>query len=493
MDHWIVGVMDKLKSTGFLIALLVFLTAFLTYWSTIAETTPFWDASEFISCGYILGVPHPPGAPLYILLARIFSMLPLAEDIALRINVLSAIFSALASMLAFLIIVRLLELWQGKGKSFEQRFIQYAGGVIGALAFTFSDTQWFNSVEAELYSGSLLLTALIFLLILKWTEQSGQPDADRTMLLIAYLAGLALGIHLLSILVLPAVFLIVYFQRNQLSWRSFARFTIGAAVAFGITYPVVVKQIPQMLASFSFMVIIAFFGAIILAVHAAIKKQKRHFVLALTSLLLVITGYSTYTTLFIRSQHDPVIDMNNPDNAERFVHYINREQYGDWPLWPRRASLWDYQIKEMYIRSFGWQYIGKGDSYDANRRIAETISLRGLWGLPFLMGLIGMAHHFRKDWRRAASILVLFLMTGLAIVFYLNQENPQPRERDYVYTGSFLAFAFMTAREISSRLTIHIISCKAVSATPFCLPMATTTPIRFGRCKRFMACGATSE
>jgi len=151
------------------------------------------------------------------------------------------------------------------------------------------------------------------------------------------------------------------------------------------------------------------------------------------------------------------------------VKYLNREQYGDWGTFPRRFPglpqewqfdqehpnenyktwqwskqmdfLWDYQIKKMYLRYFGWQFIGKGDTRGADGFIAENFTWRGLGMLPFLIGLIGMVYHFRKDWRHSSSILLLFLATGVAIVLYLNQENPQPRERDYVFVGSFFAFA----------------------------------------------------
>jgi hypothetical protein len=427
-------IMPKLKAC---VAFLVFLTALITYCATVAPTTPLWDAGEFISCAYILGVPHPPGAPLYLLWARIFSLLPMAEDIALRVNLLSALMSAVSSALVFLIIVRLLEMWQGTAESLEQRLTQYAGGAIGALAFAFSDSQWFNSVEAELYSGSLLLMALIFWVILKWLEKHNPSEASRYLLLAFYLVGLAIGMHLLTLLALPAIFLLMYFRRPQLSLKSFFHFVPAAAAAVAITYPVIPKKIPEWIESFSILTIVVLLVLLGMGIHLANKARKQAVAVALTALLFVLVGYSTYTTIFIRSLHDPVIDMNNPDTAARFNKYSSREQYGNWSLWPRRAPLWEYQLKQMYVRYFVWQFVGK----NAERQELETFSLRGLWGLPFLLGITGMLRHFRKDWRRAAVILLLFLTTSLALVLYLNQENPQPRDRDYVYTASFLAFA----------------------------------------------------
>ncbi len=434
--------MKNWKHPKVITAAVVFLVSFLTYLSTIAPTTSFWDCGEFIASSYILGIPHPPGAPLYILIGRIFSVLPIASDIGLRVNIISALFSAFTAMFAFLIIVRLLEMWQGKAKTAEQKLIQYGSGVIGALAFAFSDSQWFNSVEAEVYAASVFFTAIVVWLILRWADQHEDPASDRWLVLIFYLVGLALGVHLLNLLALPTVFLIMYFQkRREITLESFAVFAFGASLAFLAIYPGVVKGIPQLLHKFSFIAVGLLFVAVAWLARNAIVNRKREMALGFISLFLILVGYSTYGIIFVRSSLNPAIDENDPDTPARFVSYLNREQYGDWSIVERRAPLWEYQIKKMYIRYFGWQFIGKGDTIGPDGLIQETISFRGLLGLPFLLGLIGMIHHFFRDWRRSFSILVLFIMTGIAIVIYLNQEDPQPRERDYAYTGSFFAFA----------------------------------------------------
>jgi hypothetical protein len=138
---------------------------------------------------------------------------------------------------------------------------------------------------------------------------------------------------------------------------------------------------------------------------------------------------------------EPAINENAPNTPERFVSYLNREQYGDIPLTDRRAPVWAYQIKKMYVRYFGWQFIGQGTALGSDGYIADIISTQGLMGLPFIVGLVGMFYHFSKDRKKAFSILTLFVMTGVAIAIYLNQEDPQPRERDYAYVGSFYAFS----------------------------------------------------
>ena len=204
----------------------VFLISFYVYYLTIAPTTSFWDCGEFITCAYTLGVPHPPGAPFYLLVGRIFSMLPWAADIALRVNIISAIASALTITFTYLIIVRLILIFRGNPKNREDRLIIYSSSIIGALVLAFSDSIWFNAVEAEVYSISLFFTAIIIWLILVWYEKADDPLSDRYLLLISYCIGLAIGVHLLNILALPAIFLIYYFRKHQFQWLSFTIFSI---------------------------------------------------------------------------------------------------------------------------------------------------------------------------------------------------------------------------------------------------------------------------
>ncbi len=478
----------------------LFLVSFIIYFLTIAPTTSFWDCGEFITCAYTLGVPHPPGAPFYLLLGRIFTLIPWAADIGLRVNIISAIATALTVMLTYLIIAKLIILWRGKAKTIEDRFILYGGSIIGALAFAVSDSLWFNAVEAEVYAISMFFTAIVVWLILVWHEQADDPASDKYLFLIAYCIGLAIGIHLLNILALPAIFLIVYFRKYDLKLSTFLiylaillaitfislkiyidtksisyasilpfaavisvifirkkipayfnllLFSVISIFIFITIYPGIVKWLPNLVliikrafgASFTFALVIIFILALVGAIYSAIHFRKRVVFVVLTSLLLIIIGASTFPSVYFRSKLNPAIDENDPENLENLVSYINREQYGDWGFIERRAPLWEYQIKKMYVRYFLWQYFGKGASLGNDNFIAETISLRGIWAIPFLIGMMGMVHHFVKDYRRALAILGLLFMTGLVIVLYLNQPDPQPRERDYVYVASFFAFA----------------------------------------------------
>lgn len=438
------------SKTNNALAALVFAMSFLTYMSTLAPTTSFWDCGEFIACSYILGVPHPPGAPLYILVGRLFSMMPsfIAEDVGLRVNIMSPIISAFTAMLTYLIIVRLILVWREKPQTWMDKLIVYGSGVIGALAFAFSDSQWFNSVEAEVYAGSMFFTAIVVWLILKWMDHSESAQSDRYILIIFYILGLAIGVHLLNLLALPTIAMIIFAKRHQARkgaafnefWLMVVMAGLGV-VTLGAINLAVVRGIPALMDQVGLeavvVAVLALFGLAIWAV----RNKRRYLALAFMCSVLVVVGYSTYSVIFIRSTLNPEIDENNPDTPARLVSYLNREQYGDWSIAERTAPLWEYQIKKMYLRYFGWQFIGKGTTLDEQGRIIETITLRGLFGLPFILGLLGMYYHFRKDWRHALPILTLFVMTGFAIIIYLNQIDPQPRERDYAYTGSFFAFA----------------------------------------------------
>ena len=466
-----------------IIGFAVLVISLIVYGKTVAPTTSYWDCGEFISSSYILGVPHPPGAPLHVLVGRVFTMIPdwLISDIGLRVNIISVLVSALSVMFAYLIIVRLIREFKGIPETVDQKINIYTAGVIGALGFALTDSQWFNAVEAEVYAVSIFFTTIVVWLILVWLEKAENPVSDKILVLIAYLIGLATGVHLLNILAIPTLFLIVYFKKAELNIKTFSLWAAGAIAAFAAIYPGIVKGIPWLLNKFSFLAIGLVTLGVLFAIVYAVQNQKRLVSLALMSILLVTVGYSTYTALYIRSDMHPAINENHPNTPKKFVSYLNREQYGELTFFPRRyrglpskqafeatrsgsyakhdfgkqvKHLWNYQIKKMYIRYFGWQFIGKGTTLGPDNYIVEVLSGKGLMGWPFLIGLIGMFFHFRRDWKHASSILTLFIMTGIAITIYLNQEDPQPRERDYAYVGSFFAFSIWIGMGVSAILEL---------------------------------------
>jgi len=424
----------------------VLLVSLLTYLKTVAPTVSFWDCGEYIATAYTLGVPHPPGAPFFLILARLFSMLPIGEDIAYRVNLLSVIASALTVMFTYLIIVKLIGQWRGKIDTFEDKLVTYTGGVVGALSFAWSDSFWFNAVEAEVYALSVLFTALVIWLALHWLEHEEEGGASHYLLMIAYLMGLALGVHLLSLLTLPVVALIIYFKKFKVTLKSFLAVTTITGAVFLFIYLGIVKGIPGLANLFSFKGVFFAITLLFIFTYYSIKNGKKLLALSLMSAVLVTIGYSTYTLIFVRANAAPTINENNPSTTESLVSYLNREQYGDAPFFdrkrwkPRMASkysgetdyFWNYQIKRMYVRYFNWQFVGRGFS---------EVDITKFYALPFLLGLFGAFYHYRKDPKQSFNVLTLFFMTGLAIVLYLNQEDPQPRERDYSYVGSFMAYS----------------------------------------------------
>ena len=428
-------------------ALLVFLASLVLYFRTMAPTTSFWDCGEFIASSHTLSVPHPPGAPFFLLLGRVFSMIPLFADIGARINFISVISSALTVMLLYLTIVHLIRYWKPLDR---MGWSELAGAAIGALTFMATDTFWFNAVEAEVYAISMLFTALVVWLAFVWHDLQlrGGHEGDRIILLIFYIIGLAIGVHLLNVLALPMVFLVIYFHWQEGRPFKFERFLLFwglCTLSVLPIYPGVVLWLPKLinalhdaggegLAVAGLLLILAGLAALHLLGR---RRGNRPLALASAGLLLVMLGYLSYVLILLRSGLNPPLDENDPQTLAGLISYLSREQYGSesivTQLLDRKAPFWDYQIRHMYVRYFNWNFIGHDVAGGAwNFR---------LLGLPLLVGLWGLATQAGRDWKRAFTVGNLFILTGLAIVVYLNQEDPQPRERDYAYVGSYYAFA----------------------------------------------------
>ena len=469
-----------------MVAFFVLVLSFLVYYDTMAPSVSYWDCGEFIAVSYTLGVPHPPGSPLFLLLGRIASMLPISQDIAFRVNILSPLSSAFAVFFLYLIIVQVVNHWRGKIESKRDSLIAFGAGLVGSLTFAFTDSHWFNAVEAEVYSFSTFFTAIVVWLILLWSEKADNKGHERYILIIAYMIGLATGLHLLNLLTLPFVALVIYFRKYRFEWSTFGITMAITAVVFFIIHNIIIKGMPKIADSIGIFptgfLILGIFGAMMWA----IANQRKIISVALTSMVLVLIGYSTYALIFVRSNQDPSIDENDPETVEAFIAYLEREQYGDVSILPRRFKgispihevvgypegqgrafsssqkraygrhqtdkqwgyFWDYQIRKMYNRYFLWQFAGRGPASDPGvikmgaKNNEDGIDLTQ-FGLPlaFILGIIGMFYHAYRDERMAFSLMSLFIMTGYAIIIYLNQDDPQPRERDYSYVGSFFAFS----------------------------------------------------
>lgn len=431
------------------IAGISFLTSLIVYLTTMAPTVSFWDCGEFIACSYKMAIPHPPGAPFYLMMGRVFTLLPVFEDIAARVNLISVLSGAFTVLFLHLTIYYLVK---GYLKS-EEGFLKYVpsiGGLIGSLSFAFSHSFWFNTVEAEVYAPSMFFTGLIVWLAFKWAERHDESGNERYIILIAYIIGLALGVHLLNVLAIPAIALIIFYRRYEINAINLAKLAVVTGGLFFLVYPGVVKGLPVVADVAGVFSVILILVALLGLMIWASKAEHHHIALIALSVLLIVVGYSSYMMIFIRSGLDPNIDENNPETIEKFIKYMNREQYGDHSILDRTATwrnspngaqydsvwdfFWNYQVQKMYVRYFNQNFLGITPD-------TSGVNPTQLWFVPFLLGFLGAIYHFYRDWRHGLVVFVLFFMTGLAIILYLNQPDPQPRERDYSYVGSFFAFA----------------------------------------------------
>ena len=506
------------KLTERIVATCVLVYAIVLYVLTVAPTASFWDSGEFIAIANKLEVSHPPGAPVFMLIGRLFSMFVPVSLVALSVNLISVLASALTVLLTHLIIVRLVREWQAPAEASRPtvRFAALFGGVVGACTFAVTDSFWFNAVEAEVYALSMLFTAAVVWLIMLWSEKARAEEkllgrqsspfalaANRYLILIAYLFGLAIGVHLLNLLAIFFIALIIYFSEfDRPEFTNGKRFGhivatgVVSSVAFCLVYPGVVQGLPGLAGSFDSLLVFAVLvvGAVTLAIWWTHSRRHAILNLAAVSIAMVLIGYASYALIFIRSAADPPIDENDPETTEAIVSYLKREQYGQTPLFsgntydnttgqmtptevtlPRRWSqdpahvrvyrqygsdsefFWKYQVGHMYLRYFLWNFAGRAsDVQDAPaitgltategaqyyfQTPSERASRNVYFALPLLLGLFGFLYHVKRDWRRALAVFALFFIAGIGIIVYLNQPPSQPRERDYSYVASFFAFA----------------------------------------------------
>ncbi|MGB5989516.1 MAG: DUF2723 domain-containing protein [Marinifilaceae bacterium] len=328
-----------------------FAIATVTYILTLEPTLSLWDCGEFITTSYGLEVGHPPGAPLFMILGRFFSLFaPSAENVAFMINGLSALASGFCILFLFWTITHLAKKILTKKDSelsMGKTLAIMGAGLTGALAYTFSDTFWFSAVEAEVYALSSLFTAVVFWCILKWEDCANDKHSNRWLILITYLMGLSIGVHLLNLLAIPAIVFVYYFKkykttRKGLVYTSCISILILAAIIYGVI-PGTVKLaswfelafVNGMGLPFNSGVLfytISLITAIILSVRYTHKHNKLIANTVILGFTMLMIGYSSYAMILVRSNANPPIDENNPDNVFSLLSYLNREQYGDRPL-----------------------------------------------------------------------------------------------------------------------------------------------------------------
>ena len=518
---------QKLKR---IIGFFVLLAAAIVYFMTVQPSTSFWDCGEFIASANLLQVPHPPGTPFFLILGRLFAMIPFAENIGLRVNIISVLSSAFTILFAYLIIIQLVENYKKKKhENLLDALGTYIAAAVGAFSLAFADTFWFNAAEAEVYALSTFFIAFAVWLIMIWNEKADEKGSEKYIIMIFYSFGLATGVHLLSLIALIPIVMIIMFRKyvtdeEELKKSGYVLLAHGAilfvialgiwytfkdavpptpeefkatdlqfvsimgvvsliimgaqwkkvfsvnsfyvpmmigGVALLILYPGMVKYIPNLLASVGgdniFINITLFaglFALLGLGIYWSRKENKPTFNLVFNSILFALIGFTTYTMIIIRSNQDTPINLNSPKTFSSLVSYLNREQYGEYPIFKRRYSsepqhraiyseynsdmdfFFDYQMNHMVNRYMLWNYAGRGSTVQDS-----GVDWKQLLGIPLFFGLFGLFYHFRRDWKMASVYMTMFLLFGHLMAIYFNSQQPQPRERDYFYVGAMLVFS----------------------------------------------------
>jgi hypothetical protein len=346
--------MNNFKFLNNLTGWIVFLIASATYCLTIEPTASFWDCGEFIATAYKLQIGHPPGAPFFMIIGRLATLFAFGDvtKVAMMMNLLSAFASAFTILFLFWSITHLARKMVNVSKE-ELKGGQLIGvlgaGVVGALAYTFSDTFWFSAVEGEVYATSSLFTALVFWAMLKWEDVADEPQADRWIVLIAYLMGISIGVHLLNLLAIPALAFIYYFRKNQgpVKRSGIIKTALVGAFLLGFMQFAFIPGVVSIAAKFELLFTNSFglpFGtgaavyivllivALVWGVQYTIKKSKPMWNTVLLCTIVMLIGYASYGMIIIRSSADTPMDENNPENVFTLLSYLNREQYGTRPL-----------------------------------------------------------------------------------------------------------------------------------------------------------------
>ena len=342
--------MEKYRQYNLILGWGVFLVALIVYLLTMEPTASFWDCGEFIATAYKMEVGHPPGAPFFMILGRFFTLFAGSDvtKVAVTVNVLSASSAAFTILFLFWTLTHLIKkFFTSDSQSPAAMVTIFGAALVGSLAYTFTDSFWFSAAEAEVYSMSSLFTAVVFWSILKWENVADEPGANRWIILIAYLMGLSIGVHLLNLLTIPAIVFVYYFKKHTPTLRGIiASLAVSVALLGAVMY-MLIPGVTAVAAKFELIFVngmgmpfnsgvmvyaLLLFGGIIFGIYYTHNRGKVLWNTILLSLFVVMIGYSSYTIIVIRSSANTPLDESNPDTVFSLLSYLNREQYGDNPL-----------------------------------------------------------------------------------------------------------------------------------------------------------------
>jgi tetratricopeptide (TPR) repeat protein len=441
------------------VSLAVFLVTVVVYFITLTPTVPFWDSGEFIAVSYILGIPHPPGTPFYVLLGRIATLVPW-ETVAQRVNALSALAAALTVWLTFFTGLKLVRIAQGPDRKPSDEWIAVAAAAAGALLLAFSDSFWENAIEAEVYALMSLAQILVFWLGLRWWEAHERRPTAGPLLVCVYVMWLCVGLHLgVGIMGLPLILLVwlvdrraalvfampllsvlfvtaglermagavlglsmivytAFALRRQLDGRVWA--AAMAAGLWGLYFALGDREFTWAGAA------VAVAGLLVpLALLARSQREGRILALAL---FLMVAGYSTHVYLPIRAAQDPAINEADPATWKNLRDQLERKQYGESSIFHRRGSL-SAQLDKEFWRYFSRQW--------------PLLPTDRLWGamLPLLLGLAGGAWQARRDHRTFLYTGCFLALTTAGMIVFLNFTDHEVRERDYFFQSGYHAYS----------------------------------------------------
>ena len=359
--------------------IVVTLIAGFTYLSTIEPSASFWDCGEFIASSYKLEVGHPPGNPVFQLIARFFTMFTDGSHAAIAVNVMSALCSALTILLLYLTIIFFAKRMAGRPEDGEysagQAIAILGSAAVGALAYCFSDTFWFSAVEGEVYAMSSLFTALVVWAMTKWYEQADQPYANRWIILISFLMGLSIGVHLLNLLAIPVLVFLFYYRKREDGHYTFAEYLkimLIAVAILGALGFIIIPYLPKVAAyvdlffvnslglpynSGAAFFMLALIGILFYGAFWTYRKGKEVLNAIILSLTTIVIGFSVFAVVIIRSNVMPPTNEYQPDNAFTLVRYLSREQYGSTPLLYGQYYGAPYSLKNSkYWAPIGGRY-----------------------------------------------------------------------------------------------------------------------------------------